>query len=442
MMNHPYPGLLGKIRAIPAMDAHTHIDTRHPLARGLHDVMLYHMVISELYAAGCPDAARLPEEPTEAEAAARIERALPYLPRIVNTSGYYLLRIMLQELFDWTEPLTLDNWKQADARIHEYSARPGRMEEVMQKANIRQFNTEYDRRGDGSLDHLFNYSQEWAFFTRTQWGRYDTALIELEHAWNHDAPCAPLPVTLTPDLINFAKKVTSVADVHAALIHYLDRTPYDEIVSIASGLSSDIDYRRVTDAEMTAALAKRGIAGPEEQNVYASYIFYAYLDAYQARGHKPALTFSLAAEPLPFESGNMLRAETGLQFARIIAEHPGIHFSLHIADMAHNQSYCSMARELPNLSVNGYWWHNFYPSFIPRVLSERLDMLPVNKIIGYFSDAYCMEWAYAKQRYVRHFTAQVLGERVALGQYDEVTAVSIAKWLMHDSVCECFDIKG
>jgi hypothetical protein len=45
--------------------------------------MLYHMLVSDLYGAGCPSGARLtefPNWPDQAEAHSRIEEALPYLP--------------------------------------------------------------------------------------------------------------------------------------------------------------------------------------------------------------------------------------------------------------------------------------------------------------------------------------------------------------------------
>ena len=73
----------------PLLDAHTHLTCGSLGAQGLHDVLLYHMVISDLYAAGCPSGARLtpfPSRPSEAEARARIEEAIPYLPYIQNTS--------------------------------------------------------------------------------------------------------------------------------------------------------------------------------------------------------------------------------------------------------------------------------------------------------------------------------------------------------------------
>jgi len=47
--------LAGALAAIPLLDAHTHLDATHLAARGLHDVLLYHMVVSDLVSAGCPD---------------------------------------------------------------------------------------------------------------------------------------------------------------------------------------------------------------------------------------------------------------------------------------------------------------------------------------------------------------------------------------------------
>ena len=99
----------------PVMDAHTHVDSSHMTARGLHDILLYHMIISELYSAGCPDGARLSEDPDEEEVAFRIERALPYLKYIQNTSCFWGATLILKNLYGWTEPITVKNWRE----IHE-----------------------------------------------------------------------------------------------------------------------------------------------------------------------------------------------------------------------------------------------------------------------------------------------------------------------------------
>ena len=81
--------LVEGLAEVPLLDAHTHVDAAHLTARGLDDVLLYHMVISDLGSAGCPSRARLSEDPTREEANARIAEALPFVPAIRNTSGYW-----------------------------------------------------------------------------------------------------------------------------------------------------------------------------------------------------------------------------------------------------------------------------------------------------------------------------------------------------------------
>ena len=119
---------------IPLLDAHTHLDATHLAARGLHDLLLYHMVISDLSSAGCPHRARLPETPTDEEARSRIERALPYLPAIANTSCYWGLRLILKDLYSWDKPVTPASWRKLDASIRERSGDPRWPREILKKA--------------------------------------------------------------------------------------------------------------------------------------------------------------------------------------------------------------------------------------------------------------------------------------------------------------------
>ena len=113
------------IADVPILDVHTHLVGGKLAARGLHDILLYHMVVSDLYAAGCPAGARLtqfPGWPSEAEAQARIEQALPYLAHIQNTSSSWGLRIILRDLYDWSAPIDRSNWKKLDGLIRAHAS--------------------------------------------------------------------------------------------------------------------------------------------------------------------------------------------------------------------------------------------------------------------------------------------------------------------------------
>jgi len=57
-------------------------------------------------------------------------------------------------------------------------------------------------------------------------------------------------------------------------------------------------------------------------------------------------------------------------------------------------------------------------------------MLPASRQVGFFSDAYCVEWTYAKSILVRRQMAQVLGHRIEQGQFTFDEALAIAKEIL------------
>lgn len=421
------------LQSIPVLDVHTHLDAAHLSARGLHDLLLYHMVISDLASAGCPSRARLSEDPDDAEAEARLIEALPYVPFIRNTSCFWGLRIILRDLYDWKEAVTAENWRRLDALIRERAADPAWPRQILRRAKVHRACTELWRRRTGQSDDVFQYALEWAFFTRAQWGVNDIPLYELERAWNQPGPGAPLPVTLGDGRPKFERTIRAVADVHAALEHYVCNIPYGQVLSTAQHISTDINYRLVTDNEMAAALARREQATPAERDVYGSYILEAFLSALERHGDEIVYQFSLGAEPLPFETGSKLRPETVFELAAIIDRHPRLRFQVFLSSALGNQALCTLARELPNLTLVGYWWHNFFPTVIRQVLGERLDMLPTNKQIGFFSDAYCAEWTYAKAVLVRKQMAAVLAPRIDEGQYTLADALDIVRAIVYET---------
>jgi glucuronate isomerase len=419
--------------AVPLLDAHTHLVAGKLAAQGLHDVMLYHMVISDLYAAGCPNGARLtafPSWPSQEEAHARIEEALPYVPRIQNTSMAWCLRIILADLYDWHEPITAGNWRRLDALIRERANDRTWPHSILDRLHIERTVTEIVRREGGVDDQRLQYALEWGFFTRCQWGEYDTPLYELERCWGH-SPESPTPIGGTRPPTD--RTIRTLDDVRTAMAHYVANIPYDQILVTAIHLSTDIDYRLVSDAEMEAALKRRPQAGLFERDTYASFINEALLSALEPYADRIVLQFSFGAEPAPFETVSRLSQRTIAQLVEIVGRHPRIRFQCLLASRHAHQSLCSMARELPNLSLAGYWWHTFFPSIVRGMIAERLDMLPACKQIGFFSDAYSVEWCYGKAIMVRKQLAAVLAEQIAQGRHDRESALEVARAVLYES---------
>lgn len=433
-MTTPAQTLEEALTQLPMLDIHTHLVGGRLGARGLHDVLLYHMVISDLYAAGCPSGKRLtefPRWPTEAEAHQRIEEALPFLRHIQNTSSYWGVRLILRDLYNWNAPITRDNWRKLDATIRERADDRAWHHAILDRLHIRRTGTEIARRGNGEDDAYLQYALEWGFFTRSQWGEYDTALYELERCWGRK-PESPSPIGAGGRPAT-ERTIRSLGDVHSALRHYVEAIPYDQLLATATHISTDIDFSPVGDAEMEAALRVRDRAGPRERDIYAAYIHEALLTALEKHADTIVFQFSFGAEPLPHETGSRLHQRSLVQLAEMIGRHPRLRFQCFLASRHANQSLCTLARQLPNLSLAGLWWHNFFPDTMRQVIAERLDMLPANRQIAFFSDAYCLEWTYAKAVLVRRQLAIVLAQMIEQGRFTQDEAIQVARAILYES---------
>ncbi len=185
---------------------------------------------------------------------------------------------------------------------------------------------------------------------------------------------------------------------------------------------------------MAAALRRREQAGPAERDIYASYINEAFLTALEKHADRIVFQFSLGAEPMPYETGEHPVPADDPAIGR--DDRPASAAALPVLSWRRGtptRPSARCARELPNLSLAGYWWHNFFPDSIRQVIAERLDMLPLNKQIGFFSDAYCVEWVYGKARMAQKQLARVLAEKIEQGQYTRDDALSIAAAILYDT---------
>ena len=243
---------------VPILDIHTHLIGGKLGARGLHDVLLYHMAVSDLYGAGCPTGKRLteyPKFPSDEEAHARIQEALPYLAKVQNTSTSWGIRILLKDLYNWTEPITEDNWRRLDATIRERADDRSWHHSILDRLNIKRTGTEIARRGNGEDDERFQYALEWGFFTRCQWKEFDTALHELESCWGNSPLSSPSPIG-AGGRAPTKHTIHTVDDLREAVHYYVSNIPYDKVLATATHIIA----RHPGDSSEGAGVGAEGLA--------------------------------------------------------------------------------------------------------------------------------------------------------------------------------------
>lgn len=426
-----YKKLLEKMDDLPVIDVHSHVDLTHLSARGLHDVLLYHMVVSELYSAGCPDGKRLSEWPSEEESRMRIMNAIPYLKHIRYTSTFFYVKKILKDLYNFEEELTEENWERADRIIRErFSDRTA--DSILNKSKVMKINTEYCRKNGIEKKDYF-YSLEWAFFTRSQYQRYDTPVLELEIASSQKEPKGPLPVNINPEEYAGIPRIKDVDGIDEAVLNYVAKIPFSEIVTLPTHFSTDIQYQWATKEQMQKALLNRTAAGTYERDIYANYINQKYFECLSLRGEKTAVSISLGAEPLRYETGSRLEPQTLFALEELANRYPDIDIILYNGCKHMDVTLCTIIRETPNLYAAGFWWHNFFPSSIQSIVASRIEMLPLNKWFGCFSDAYCVDWVYAKIEMIKKAYAAVLAKKIEQQMLNFEDAVFIANQLLYEN---------
>lgn len=108
--------------------------------------------------------------------------------------------------------------------------------------------------------------------------------------------------------------------------------------------------------------------------------------------------------------------------------------------------YCgelgALAKNFPNVYIDMCWMHIISPSGARRALSEWLDEVPANKIMGFGGDYLFVEGVYGHSVIARGNIARVLASKVDDGVYTMEQAKKYASWLLRENALRLFFPEG
>jgi len=414
------------LEQVRVIDPHCHLRPHKPAADNLADIVLYHHVWIELVSAGMGQyevtKAGLPQEledpgmsPLE-----RVRRALPYLSRMENTTLGLLLRWLLQDLYG-VESLTEGNLEQVAALAEERGRDHAWQKEVLrERCGIETSITVEPGIPYGPGMHL------------------GVEGLPINIA---DGKRSPQQVLAALEA-RLGREIRSAADYRELLAKVVRELPLEEyrfiglwpLPHLSAMLAGEKDVSR------TLARAREGLPlSPEAMGGFSYYAITSLLEELRPTAVRTVQVI-VGAEVLPPHralthwSGSFVQA-----MGRIACAYEDFRFNLSSASDLYTQDLAILAKHIPNISVAGYWWHTFYPHYIRKSLETRLDIVPGNKIIAYFSDAYHAEWCYPKLLLVKKIAEDVLTERVERGWYSLGLALDLVERLFY---CNAKEIYG
>ena len=401
--------LLDEMEALPTVDCHSHTMLRRDYERRQRDLFSIHSYFAR-------DAAGLTGQSWETlfdpavDDETRWGRLRDVLARSRNVSYWRHNVVTYQGLFDLTDDdLTDANWRGLNERIKAYTARPDWYDDVT-------------RRRCNLITQIRNvpWFEDWEpeYFTATL--RMEPALPRLRAPLHEQ-----LEANLGRELRDLAAWKTGLADFLAG---YVARGTIG--IKLAHAYQRSLYHPQVPEAAAAGIFAR--VARNED-------VTPAEVTALQ--DHTVWFLAGLASD-----MGLIFQIHTGMQgnwghvpdsnpvgLLELIRAHRNVKFDLFHAGYPYAREIGVMGKHYPNVWLNACWIYLITMAGSRQLLSEWIDLVPMERLIGFGSDVYFPEMVYGHLVMARACLADVLAEKVERDFLSKSAALDLVRWLLRDA---------
>jgi glucuronate isomerase len=402
--------------ALPLIDPHSHIDSLAPVSKTLDDILGYHYYTELAHSAGMSQAP-LSKDVSPRE---RVRAILGHMDRFDNTAQY-----------GWFVDIAKTFLGFGGSKVTAKDA-----------------------------DSLYDAAEK--AFAQKDWEKQVRTKTKLEKIF--------LTNEFDDPLEGFDTNVYVPCLRTDALVFQLDKPEVRARLAKATGIEvGDAASLRMALARLFLHFTRKGakacaISLPprftpvkfDDEHVYEQMKFCGYQDlapgifwmlAEFCRDFKLPFDLMIGVNRRVYEGGvyqgqDLFDQRTSLiQYKALFNAFPTVTFPISVLTSGQNQELCSYAWIFPNVVTSGHWWYSNIPSIIRKDLTERLQAVPKTKQVGYYSDAYKLEFVAPKCGMYRRILAGVLADEfVRPGMMTETDAVALGKRLLLDNVKEIFKV--
>jgi len=402
---------------VPLIDAHSHIDPLSPVSKSLDDILGYHYYTELAHSAGMPQTLLA----KDADPRDRVREIVRFMDRYDNTAQYSWFLDIARTFLGFEDGRKL---VPADA------------------------------------DRLFDVAAK--TFAQPDWEAQVFAKSRLEKVFLTNEFDDPLKDFDTSKYVPCLRT--------DSLVFHLDRPDTRRRLEAISGVHvHDAATLRMALARVFVHFTRNGakacaISLPpnfhpakfDDEHFYEQMQFHGFQDlapgvfwliAEYCRDFKLPFDLMIGVNRRVYEKGvyqgqDLFDQRTSLlQYKDLFNAFPDVTFPVSVLTSAQNQELVAYSWIFPNVLPNGHWWYSNTPPYIQKDLTERLTAVPKTKLIGYYSDAYKLEFVKPKYGMYRRILATVLAdEYVRSGVLSETDAVALGTRLLRDNVKEVFKV--
>jgi glucuronate isomerase len=402
----------------PIFDPHSHIDPHRPAARDLDEVLGYHYYTELAHASGMP----ADQVDPELNPRTRSINLTNYLERIENTVQYSWLMEIVRSFHGFQgERIT-----------------PGTIDELYDRALHERDGGDWDRRvwKTTNLEAVFLTNdfddplEGWDTQKYVPCLRTDDLVLKLHE-----------PRTIDRLRSSTNVDVQDQTGLREAIGRIFERFTARGARACAISLPPDFRPRRATPRRAVTPV-RRAIQGlelrPDEHEEVRTSVFWTLAELCA----EFRLPFDLMIGPIRnvYPSGvsggrDLFDRRVSLYDYRDLFNHfASVTFAISTLSPDAAAELVAYAWIFPNVLPMGHWWYSNVPSYIAADLTARIQALPQVKLLGFYSDAYKLEFVLPKFNMYRRILAKTLAEECVRGrQWPVERALQLGKVILLDN---------
>lgn len=418
--------LFAELDSIRLIDPHSHIEPQTAASRTLADIMGYHYYTELCHSAGMP---REQIEEPGLDPKEKVRRLVERIEPLRNTIQYSWLLELSRAFFDFPEdePLTTNNWEQLYDTAAKKMAAPNWEQQILDRTNVE------------------------AIFLTNQ---FDDPLTGFDT--KRYVPCLRTDDLVfhigKPEVRGRLEKFTNTTVKDAATLRMVISKLFTHFVSkgaraCAISLPPSFAPRTCSTADADraiAALLTKPDAG-QHHDTLAQFVFWTLAEF--CAEFKLPFDLMIGVNRAVYRSGvyqgqDLYDSRVSLiQYAELFNAFPQVTFPISVLASVTNQELVSYAWIFPNVVTNGHWWYSNTPAYIESDAAARLEAVPQTKQIGYYSDAYKLEFVLPKFAMYKRILAKILAERFVVDRgWKEEQAIDLGRRVLRGNVERVFAI--
>jgi len=443
-----------ELSKVPLIDPHSHIDPLSPVSRSLDDILGYHYYTELAHSAGMGQTLLA----KDADPRERVREIVRFMDRYDNTAQYAWFVDIARTFLGFDDSATKITASDADTLFdaaQKTFAQPDWEAQVIQKSRLEKI----------FLTNEFDDPLEWKRgLPGDERGRIEDSRTSSTTPSTASLSTAPRQTApLNPDVyVPCLRTDTLVFQLHLPEVRR-------RLEAISGFHVHDAATLRMALAKVFLHFTRNGakacaISLPptfhpakfDDEHVYEQMHFHDFHDlgpgvfwmiAESCRDFRLPFDLMIGVNRRVYEKGvyqgqDLFDQRTSLMhYKDVFNAFPDVTFPVSVLTSGQNQELSAFSWIFPNVLPNGHWWYSNTPPFIKKDLTERLTCVPKTKLIGYYSDAYKLEFVKPKYGMYRRILANVLADEfVRGGQMSETDAVALGTHLLRDNVREVFKV--